>query len=53
MSKLISFTTKISEEEAGIFDKIAEKNLRSRASHLEYIVKKEIQENAVAVGENK
>ena len=42
MGKVIVFTTDIDEADAKKFDKIAEKNLRSRAAHLEFIVLKEI-----------
>ena len=40
---VIVFTTDIDEKMAKKFDKIAEKNLRSRAAHLEFIIRKEIE----------
>jgi hypothetical protein len=43
LSKAIVFTTDIDEVTARKFDKIAEKNLRSRAAHLEFVIRKEIE----------
>lgn len=43
VSKVIVFTTDIDKETAVKFDVIAEKNLRSRAAHLEFIIRKEIE----------
>jgi len=43
MAKEIVFTADIEEDIAKKFDKIAEKNLRSRAAHLEFIIRKEIE----------
>ena len=37
------FTTFIDAKTAKKFDKIADKNLRSRAGHLEFIIRKEIE----------
>ena len=39
----IVFTTDVDKDTAKKFDKIAAKNLRSRAAHLEFIIRKEIE----------
>ena len=43
MSKPVVFSADIEKHIADKFDEIAEKNLRSRAAHLEYIILKEVE----------
>lgn len=46
MNNFVVFSTDIEKERADIFDSIAEKNFRSRAQHLKYLVEAEIDKNA-------
>jgi len=39
----VVFTADIDKKTADKFDKIADKNLRSRTAHLEFIIRKEIE----------
>ena len=43
MAKPIVFSADIEKDIAEKFDKIAEKNLRSRAGQLEFIIKREVE----------
>ena len=43
MAKEIVFSADIDKETAEKFDKIAEKNFRSRASHLQFIIEREVE----------
>ena len=45
MAKEVVFSADIDKEIADKFDKIAEKNFRSRASHLQFIIEKEGENN--------
>ena len=43
MAKEVVFSTDVEKEVADKFDKIAEKNFRSRSAHLQFLIEKEVE----------